>query len=404
MATENTLDLFRDDLKEFFDFDENLDLLSSSEKYDGIPRHVYLTDIKQEYLTLAPDDNSVIIKELTYEQALIYHKISQTFHPHLESVYCVLEREGHFISISEFIKAPDCLNCEQRSISLEEAMTQFGCFSERDALIYLCQLCEGIETLHKMHLTHNDISPKNILLTNAPAWQKEISIIPPASQNIWVKLIDFDISREQKKWNHDVTTIMGTTPYAAPEILDFRYPTNRVDIYSLGCILYYMLTGESPKNTSIHTHQRQFSKNTLRIINKCTAHYEKRYKNVSQLKKDALCAVMTLNRHVPRWVGCLPGFRSHRYWKMAIASCYYQFILIAIVASTVGETLLSFLPYLLMMIVPLFILFDLLPFAGKFPKYANWKIAHPRLVTLFKIIIIQFDFVLFWKLLLSSLE
>lgn len=323
MTTENIIDLFRDDLIEFFDFDKNLNLISSNEKYNGFSHHVYLMDIQNEYLTLAPEDNSVIIKELAYEQAVIYNRISHIFNPHLEMVYCVLEREGHFISISEFIKSPVCLNCDQYSLSLEEMITQFGCFSERDALIYLCQLCEGIEALHKANLTHNDISPKNILLTNAPAWAKEISFIPPASQNIWVKLIDFDISKEQKKWNHSVTTVMGTTPYAAPEILDFRHPTNRVDIYSLGCILYYILTGQSPKDTDMRAHKKQFSKNTMRIINKCTANYEKRYKNVSALKKDALRGIKIQDSRLPKWIWRIFGFRSHTYWKMLAAIWFY---------------------------------------------------------------------------------
>lgn len=335
MVTENIIALFRDDLKEFFDFNEHIGLLSSNEKYDGIPCHVYLTDIKQEYLTLAPNDSSVIIKELTYEQALIYHKISQTFHPHLESVYCVLEREGHFLSISEFIKAPNCLDYSQRSVSLEEAVTQFGCFSERDALIYLCQLCEGIEALHRLNLTHNDISPKNILLTNAPAWEQEISTTPSASQKIWMKLIDFDISKEQKKWNHSVTTVMGTTPYAAPEILDFRHPTNRVDIYSLGCILYYMLTGQSPKDTDINTHTKQFRRNTMRIINRCTTNYEKRYKNASELKTAALHGIQILDSRLPKWIWYIPGFRSYTYWKIILAIwCYYLIFCILIAICT----------------------------------------------------------------------
>ena len=388
MAMENTLDLFRDDLKVFFDFDEKLDLISSNPKYDATAQHVYLTDIRSEYLTLAPNDNSVIIKELTYEQAVIYSKISQTFHPHLETVYCVLEREGHFISISEFIKAPDCLAYEQRSISLEESVTQFGNFSERDALIYICQLCDGIDALHKLNLTHNDISPKNILLTNAPAWEQEISLIPPASQRIWMKLIDFDISKEQKKWNHSVTTVMGTTPYAAPEILDFRHPTNRVDIYSLGCILYYMLTGQSPKDTDMNAHKKQFSRNTMRIINKCTTNYENRYKNVTELKAAALRGIQMLDSRLPKLIWHIPGFRSHTYWKMILALTYYFYLIAAPLGSgypfpSISVTLIS-----LIQVVILLIIFDVFHLEDKVPKYAHWKNTYPRLELALKILIV----------------
>lgn len=390
METQNTIDLFRDDLNEFFDFDEKLDLISSNEKYKGMTHHVYLTDIRSEYLTLAPEENSIIIKELTYEQALIYHKISQTFHPHLETVYCVLEREGHFLSVSEFIKAPDCLNYDQRSISLEEAVTQFGCFSERDALIYICQLCESMEALHQLNLTHNDISPQNILLTNAPAWQKEISLIPPSSQNIWMKLIDFDISKEQKKWNHSVTTVMGTTPYAAPEILDFRHPTNRVDIYSLGCILYYMLTGQSPKDANMTTPQKQFRRNTMQIINKCTTNYENRYKNVSELKTAALRSIQMLDSRLPRWLWQVPGFRSHTYWKMTVATTYYFCLIIAPFGLNYPLPSLSAVLLSLMQAGIILIVFDVFHLEEKFPKYAHWKNTNPRLALTLKIFIVCF--------------
>lgn len=398
MTTESSIDLFRDDLKDFFTFNEKLDLLSSSKKYDGIPRHVYLTDIKQEFLTLAPDDNSVIIKELTYEQALIYNQISQTFHPHLETVYCVLERKGHFISISEFIKAPDCLDYEQRSISLDEAVIQFGCFSERDALIYICQLCESMEALHKCNLTHNDISPKNILLTNAPAWEKEISLIPPASQKIWMKLIDFDISKEQKKWNHSVTTVMGTTPYAAPEILDFRHPTNRVDIYSLGCILYYMLTGQSPKDTDINAHKKQFSANTMRIINKCTTNYENRYKNISELKSDALRGIQILDSRLPKWFWQIPGFRSHTYWKMTLALTYYFCLIATPFGFNYPLPSISGILISLIQLAILLIVFDMFHLEDKFPKYVHWKNTYPRLRLALKIFIVLLILIMSYNL------
>lgn len=377
MITESSIDLFRDDLKEFFDFDEKLDIISFSKKYGEAAHHVYLTDIRNDYLTLAPESRSVIIKELTYEQAIIYNKISQIFHPHLETIYCVLERKGCFISISEFIKAPDCLNYPQRSISLEEAVEQYGCFCERDALIFLCQLCEGLEALHKINLTHSDISPQNILLTDAPAWGQQISSIPPASKNIWVKLIDFDISKEQKKWNHNVTTVMGTTPYAAPEILDFRYPTNRVDIYSLGCILHYMLTGHSLKNTDNRTQQNLFCGNTMRIINKCTTNYENRYKSVSKLKYDAIRGIRLLDSPLPKCFRYIPGFRSHTYWKMMLAAYYYLTCVISF----------SILDIITMAAFELFVLvaFNLLSLDIYFPQYAHWKSAHPRFAQVLRI-------------------
>lgn len=285
------IDLFSDDLKKYFEFDSNLDLISSSCKSGGNALNVYLTDIKKDFLTLAPAQRSVIIKELAPRQAHIYSMLCSTFHPNLEKIYAVLEKDGKFISINEFVQAPTRLNYDKRSICLEESVAKFGRFYERDALICLCQLCDGLEALHKMNLTHNDISPKNILLTDAPAWKNEISSAPNSSLGFWLKIIDFDISKNHMKENHAVTAIAGTKPFAAPEILDFRYPTDRIDIYSLGCVLHYMVTGKSPKDTDFNASARYFSKRTFKIIKKCTASYDKRYRCMAALKKAVLSAI-----------------------------------------------------------------------------------------------------------------
>ena len=75
-------------------------------------------------------------------------------------------------------------------------------------------------------------------------------------------MIDFDITSRFKNENHMVTVIAGTNPYAAPEILDFKNPTDRVDIYSLGCVLAFMIAGKSPKQISPEALRRKCSKKT----------------------------------------------------------------------------------------------------------------------------------------------
>lgn len=372
-------------LNEFFYFDEYNDCISSGRKYDGSVRRVYLTDIRKEFLTLAPTACSVIIKELSHEQAAVYRRLSMTFHPSLEKIYGVLEKDGHFISINEFIEAPVCLDYERRSICLEEAVLHFGCFSERDALIYLCQLCEGLEALRKYMLIHSDISPKNILLTDAPAWSGESSPIPPSSQNIWMKLIDFDISRQQKGWNHAVTTVAGTKPFAAPEILDFRYPTDRVDIYSMGCILHYMLTGKSPKDAAFGAAEKRFGRNTMQIIEKCTTGYEWRYKNVSELKKAAMRGVrMTSGGRFNKLLCHIPGFRSGTHWKMAAASLYYFWVLLECQPC---YKLPGFL-FLTGQFLTLQIIFDVFHLGHKFPGYVRVKNKYPFLIFQIKIFVV----------------
>ena len=83
-----------------------------------------------------------------------------------------------------------------------------------------------------------------------------------------------------------VTVIGGTNPYAAPEILDFKNPTDRVDIYSLGCVLSFMIAGKSPKQISAEEFHKKCSKRIRKIIFKCTADYSRRYKKISALRHD----------------------------------------------------------------------------------------------------------------------
>lgn len=396
MPQENAISLFRDELTKFFNFDEHINCISSASKEDGVLRHTYLADIRQEHLTLDPCEKSVIVKELSPKQAFIYQKISRSFNPHLENVFCVLEKQGHFISINEFIKAPACMNYAQRSICLEESVESFGCFSERDALVYICQLCEGLETLHKMHMAHNDISPKNILLTDAPQWESQLSLIPPASNRILMKLVDFDISNEQKGWDHNVTSIMGTTPYAAPEILDFRYPTDRVDIYALGCVLHYMLTGKSPKNTGFGADKKKYSQNVLRIIRRCTADYERRYRNISALKSDAMRIIKIFDSRLPKWIYYLPGFRSNTYWKKMLSSLYYFYIIFSLISSS-AHTLI----YCAGFGAAGMIVFNLTHFEDKFTWYEHFKNSRPYFAQLINNAIVSIImlvlFYFFWK-------
>ena len=140
-----------------------------------------------------------------------------------------------------------------RSLTLEDFILKMRTLSEKEALIFLLQLCEALENISELSLVHGDVSPQNILLTdvlplNSQKQQPTSSTgksITELCRNVAVKLIDFDIAREEKGSHHMVTTVAGTNPYAAPEILDYQTPTDRVDIYSLGCVFAFMLTGKS---------------------------------------------------------------------------------------------------------------------------------------------------------------
>lgn len=102
-------------------------------------------------------------------------------------------------------------------------------FEEADARDITRQLTMALEFIHERHIVHMDIKPQNILL----------------SVDGKCRLADFGLSRKIPP-GEIVQEISGTPEYTAPEILDYSPITTAADIWSLGCVVYVMLTGLSP--------------------------------------------------------------------------------------------------------------------------------------------------------------
>lgn len=386
MTEGKLIDVFGRELEQYFDFYESFDKISAGIKADGCSRSVYLTNIKKEYMNFY-SNGSVIIKELSQTQADNYRKLSSVWNPYLEMIYGVLERDGNYISVQEFVEAPECLECGNRSLNLEEYISEFGCLTERDALIFLWQLCEGVKTLEKLHLTHGDIAPGNILLTNAHEWDSLFQPLPAGSSRMSVKLIDFDISKQQKGSGHRVTTVLGTKSFAAPEILDYRFPSDRVDIYGLGCVLYYMLTGESPKESD--GGGKKISRGVLHIIEGCTAGYTMRYPFAARLQKDILRQLRMNGWKKSPVLSYIPGFRSRRYWKMAV-SCgvyLYLFLCFFIAAVTDRQNLFLSLFFLICCFGEIMLVFDVFHLGRLSKKYMEYRAAFPPLKYIVKFLV-----------------
>ena len=83
--------------------------------------------------------------------------------------------------------------------------------------------------MHTQGIVHRDIKPENIMLT----------------PNGEIKLIDFGLSKRQKKAGEKLQTIAGTPYYMAPEVLNGNYDS-KADIWSLGVLLYVFMSGYLP--------------------------------------------------------------------------------------------------------------------------------------------------------------
>lgn len=365
-------------LGEYIDFDFIDQLAEPQRKRDGHYYATHLGVVRPEYALLAPDRRTLVIKEIMPAQQENYLRISSIWNPYLETVYGVLPVDDFFIAINEFISKPSSLLYtnkllhEKSSLSLEDYVNHFGCLSEQDAMIFMLQLCEGLESLKKLHIVHGDISPQNILLTDRfPMSPCPYPKIKGIHHTVSLKIIDYDITREKKDTGHLVTAIEGTRLYAAPEILDYQRPTDRVDIYSLGCVLSYMLTGKSPKEIDPCLLRKTCHPRIYKIIQKCTTDYAHRYRNAAHLKKE-LQTVIEI-RWPRNFLRRIPGFRSENPVYICISSYWYCSCILGLFFSPPISELLHLLIIQFMLISSL----DLFRLGDLFHPYSSFRIQHP---------------------------
>lgn len=105
-----------------------------------------------------------------------------------------------------------------------------GRFDEDRARFYTTQLILALEHLHKNNIVYRDLKPENVLI----------------DEDGFAKITDFGLSKENITDNHQTNSFCGTPEYLAPEILARKGHGKAVDWWSLGAIIYEMLTGLPP--------------------------------------------------------------------------------------------------------------------------------------------------------------
>jgi len=109
--------------------------------------------------------------------------------------------------------------------------------SIRMACDFVSQIADALHYIHSKGIVHCDIKPENILLCKMPTKQR----------SKWsIKLLDFGLAHAQTGSQSVGHSISGTPPYMAPETVRGQPPTPSSDIYSLGIVLYQLVTGRLP--------------------------------------------------------------------------------------------------------------------------------------------------------------
>ncbi|QDT65879.1 bifunctional serine/threonine-protein kinase/formylglycine-generating enzyme family protein [Calycomorphotria hydatis] len=151
---------------------------------------------------------------------------AQLSHPNIVSVYDVGEADGAFFIVAEYVEGAD----------LKTHLAQ-GKLNPERAVKMVCQLAQALQHAHEQGVIHRDVKPSNVLVD----YQGN------------ARLTDFGIARWDKadKTITDKNQIVGSPAYMAPEQARGRGLGPYSDVYSLGIVLYELLTGQRPFEGSL---------------------------------------------------------------------------------------------------------------------------------------------------------
>jgi serine/threonine-protein kinase len=142
-------------------------------------------------------------------------------HKNVGRMYEMMEEKGtHFITM-EYVSGEDLKSFIRRSRQLNIGT----------AVVIARQVCDGLAEAHRLGVVHRDLKPNNIMI------DKEGN----------ARIMDFGIARSLKEKRITGAGVMiGTPEYMSPEQVEGKETDQRSDIYSLGVILYEMVTGRVP--------------------------------------------------------------------------------------------------------------------------------------------------------------
>ena len=147
--------------------------------------------------------------------------VAKLSHPNVVSVIDAGEDGGYPYIVFEYVEGE----------TLKARINRIGALDTQEALAYAIEIARGLTVAHARNMIHRDIKPQNVLIDAEGR----------------AKLTDFGISRQLEQDGMTATgRVLGTTDYVAPEQAMGHGADQRSDIYSLGVVLFEMLTGEVP--------------------------------------------------------------------------------------------------------------------------------------------------------------
>jgi serine/threonine protein kinase len=190
--------------------------------------------------------------------------IAMLDHPGIVRATDAGEFDGRHFLVMEYVEG----------LNLSQLVRRMGPLAIADACELACQTARGLEHARQHGLVHRDIKPSNLILANDGQ----------------LKILDLGLAlwRTSPEESHDLTAsgqIVGTAEYMAPEQFDDSHGVDiRADVYSLGCVLYYLLTGRAPFPRAEHRTLYRFM----------MAHIHEPVPNLATLRPEAPVPLITL--------------------------------------------------------------------------------------------------------------
>ena len=147
--------------------------------------------------------------------------VSNLSHPNIVEVYDVGEEDGQYYIVMEYIEGK----------TLKQLLYKRGALTLPEVIDIMTQLTDGLAHAHEAYIIHRDIKPQNIMIED----------------NGTIKITDFGIAMAVNATQFTQTnSVMGTVHYLPPEQANGKSATVKSDIYSLGILMYELLTGSVP--------------------------------------------------------------------------------------------------------------------------------------------------------------
>jgi serine/threonine protein kinase len=147
--------------------------------------------------------------------------VAQLSHPHIVGVIDAGEDDGRPYIVLEYVEGE----------TLKDRIRRLGRLPVAEAVAYAIEIARALGAAHSRHIIHRDVKPQNVLIDEEGS----------------AKVTDFGIARtlEEDGLTAD-GRVLGTTDYVSPEQALGQHVSGQSDLYSLGVVLYEMLTGEVP--------------------------------------------------------------------------------------------------------------------------------------------------------------